>query len=164
MARRFIGIDPGTTGAVVILNERGDVEVASLMPIRRVGKRNEVDAAKLAQMVASDIDSRAAVESVTAFGMGRTSAFTFGKNLGSVHAVLDVLGIPTMRVLPRLWQEVFWCKGDVEDTKAAAVGCVSQGWPSLAKSLKLKKNQGIADATLIAEWLRLTVLVDPEKS
>ena len=155
--RRFVGIDPGTTGAVVVLDERGNIEVASLMPVRRVGKRNEVDAAKLAELVASNEDTRAAVESVTSFGMGRTSAFTFGKNLGAVHAVLDVLSIPTMRVLPRLWQEVFWAKDDCSDTKAAAVACVLSRWPGLGTTLKLKKNQGIADATLIAEWLRVTI-------
>jgi crossover junction endodeoxyribonuclease RuvC len=157
MARRFVGIDPGSTGAVVILDERGSIELASLMPIRKVGKRSEVDAAALAAMVASDQETRACVENVTAFGMGRTSAFTFGKNLGAVHAVLDVLNIPTMRVLPRLWQEVFWCRQNVEDTKTAAVACVLDRWPQMASALKLKKHQGIADAVLIAEWLRLTV-------
>lgn len=158
MTRRFIGIDPGTTGAIVILNEGGGLEAASLMPVRRVGKRHEVDAYNLAVILDGEGETRAAIEDVNAFGMGRTSAFTFGKNVGACLALLDALEIPTMRVLPRLWQELFWARGDCDDTKGAAVAVALDRWPCLGEALRIKKNQGIADAALIAEWCRVTVI------
>ena len=78
--------------------------------------------------------------------MGVKSAFTFGQGYGQLQMALTGAGIQWRGVRPQVWQKEMQCltKGDKNVSKARA----QQLFP------KLKITHAIADALLIAEWLR----------
>lgn len=89
----------------------------------------------------------AAIEIVHAMPkQGVTSTFTFGKGYGGLRMALIASGIPFREVQPRAWQKELGCLtgGDKNVSKRKA----QQLFPSL------KITHAIADALLIAEWLR----------
>lgn len=154
--KRFVGIDPGTTGAVVVLDECENLMGCNMMPIQKIEKRSEVNGFGLASLLCgsdfgADPDrTLITVEAQRPFGMGRTSAFTYGKNYGAILAIASALEIRTMRYMPRDWQRELLDFSPGCDTKELATAFALGKWPTLEQVLRLKKNQGIADAACIA--------------
>jgi len=158
--RYWVGIDPGNTGALAVVDEYGDAMGWTRMPIIKVGRRTEINVARLKEFLPYPIRGeehkiKIVIEEVTSFGMGRTSAFTFGKNLGVLLGVVSCMGFPMERPRPKQWQKVMLeglAKG--EHTKSSANVMALRLYPQLSDTLKVKANQGIADAILMAEWAR----------
>lgn len=100
---KIIGIDPGLSGAVALLE---DGKLIELVDIEAADSRiNAVHLAALVQRWSPDF---AVCESVTARpGQGVTSMFTFGHGLGTITAVLATLGIPYLLIRPQIWQAYF---------------------------------------------------------
>ena len=158
--RYWVGIDPGNTGGLAVVDEYGDVMGWTRMPILKVGKKTEIDIKKLKDFLPYPIIGethkiKVVIEEVTSFGMGRTSAFTFGKNVGVLLGVVGTLGFPILRPRPQQWQKVMLDglpKG--EDIKSSSTAMARRLYPQMDDLLSVKANQGIADAVLMAEWAR----------
>ena len=92
----------------------------------------------------------ACIEKVGAMrGDGGTSAFRFGESSGKAKAVLETLGIPYTRAIPAVWKRHY---GLLKQPKDAARLLAIRRFPSMADDLKRKKDNGRADALLIALW------------
>lgn len=126
------------------------------MPTRDVEGWKEVDARAVATFIRAQCEAhpgaqlQAALEKVGARpGDGGTSAFRFGDSYGQARAVLQVMGVPYLRAIPAVWKRRF---GLIGQDKDAARLLAIQRFPAAAFQLQRKKDNGRADALLIALW------------
>ena len=145
-----IGIDPGCSGAIVVMDQRWNLIEWDQMPTIKVGKSSRVNAAALADMLRDFDDGEAYVEQVGAMpGQGVSSMFSFGHAAGVVAGVLGALLIPVTLVTPQSWKKRAALIGQGKD---AARTRAIQLWPAW-RDLDLKgKGQALADAALIARF------------
>jgi crossover junction endodeoxyribonuclease RuvC len=145
-----IGIDPGLSGAVALLDENLNlVSVADIpvMPLRK-GK-NQVNAAELTTRLRHVPEaSTAYLEAVSAMpGQGVSSMFSFGTSYGIVQGVLAALGIPVVLVTPQAWKKRAGLSGKDKDmARTLAIRL----YPTA--ELSRKKDIGRADAILIGRF------------
>ena len=141
------GIDPGASGAIAVIRD-GVPEVID-MPVAKimVGKtaKNRISpqllAYELHYLMPVDV---AYIEEVTAMPrQGVSSVFTFGQAHGLVLGAVAALGVRTVRIRPQLWQKTVGAKGDPRPR-------AMELYPSMTEQLKRKKDDGRADALLIA--------------
>lgn len=107
---RFIGIDPGLKGGIAILNQQGKVIVLESMPITIQSKYKLFQTFKETDNVYMEKVSSRPTDS-------RRGAFTFGKHLGELYAILTILGIPFVLVSPKDWQLFFGIKREKGESK-----------------------------------------------
>lgn len=139
----FIGIDPGVSGGVAMLDSDGRVQAALRMP----STERDVLELLMPGLIASALPTRALLERVySSPQMGVVSAFTFGKGYGGLKMALAASRIPYDEIAPAKWQLVMGCrsKGDKNTTKRRA----QQLFPNV------KVTHAIADALLLAECCR----------
>jgi crossover junction endodeoxyribonuclease RuvC len=148
---KTIGIDPGCSGAVVLLDNGHPVEW-ELMPVLKVGKNTRVNGAALAAFLLPWADAHVYLEHVGAMpGQGSASMFTFGHAAGVVEGVLSGLGIPYTLVSPLAWKKR---AGLIGTDKDAARSRAIQLWPAWRDLDTKAKGQAFADAALIAMYGR----------
>ena len=145
-----IGIDPGLSGAIALLDEANNLIELRDMPTMKASKtKNQVNAAELSGIIsAMGPGARAIVEKVSAMpGQGVSSMFNFGKSAGVIEGVLAAKRIPVEFVTPQKWKKAAGLIGkdkDMSRTKAI------QLYPNAP--LARKKDIGRADAILIARF------------
>lgn len=154
---RFIGIDPGLSGAVALLRSDGHAEVHDVPTVEARRGKKEIDLSALAHLV-RDLRGagsfEAAVELVGAMpGQGVTSMFNFGCSYGGIRGVLAGLSVPVTLVTPRKWMREM----RVPSGKEGSVARASQLCPALASRFRGPRGgleDGRAEAVLIAMWMR----------
>ena len=137
------GIDVGLTGAIGLLYEDGTAYVYD-MPVFS----KEVNAAALADIFREFPPDHVYLEAVNSFGMGRQSAFNFGQGVGAIKGVLATMEIPFTPVSPSKWKKHFGIGRDKSESRAVA----TRLFPALASEFARKKDDGRAEAILIAKW------------
>jgi len=155
----FLGIDPGTSGGISLLDADGRVMHVSAMP--------DDDRAIFCLLAPHGRDVRAALERVwSSPGWGHVGAFTFGANYGALRMALAAYGVPVEDVLPRTWQKVM----GVSYPKAAKRVKGAPPSPPVRRDKNITKTlaqelfpgtrvtHAIADCLLIAEYKRRTTL------
>lgn len=146
----LIGIDPGVSGAIVVLGAGMAPIEWMRMPTLKVGKSSRVDCASLARFLQDFDNGRAYVEQVASMpGQGVASMFTFGHATGSAEGVLAALMIPVTLVAPPTWKRR---AGLIGKDKDAARSRAIQLWPRWAALGKKGEGQALADAALIARF------------
>ena len=157
----YVGIDPGISGGVAALDATGHLVLAEAMPTcaSPVAGRKMVDAVQLAAMLrgsaATTNRMRVALERVGAMPRnGAVSMFSFGQSYGTVIGVLGALACSWDFVAPQDWKRHHRLGSD----KGQSLALATRLWPDLHLR---KKDDGIAEAVLIAEWLRLRQEVRP---
>lgn len=148
---RVLSVDPGISGALVVIEARIPVNFYS-MPVRFEGSKSVVDLTKLATLVRDLNVDIAVVEKVGASPrMGTGSAFNFGNSYGRVEGVLAGVGITQYTITPQLWKTYH---GLLRQPKDAARIKIIKMFPELAETFKLKKSVDKADAALLClAWL-----------
>lgn len=151
-----LGIDPGLSGALVILEPGTGAYVDHLiMPTIKIGSKNRLNGAALkAWLDKQPFIEHAFLEQVNAMPskgtkMGAASAFTFGHSAGYIEGVISGANIPLTLVTPQKWKK----QADLLGTdKDAARSRAIQLYPGV-RVLDLKaKGQAVADAILIARY------------
>ena len=160
---RIIGIDPGLSGAVAILD---DLKIFNMfdMPIMPEGKKNknQLNSAELVNIIKSNIltneNTSVIVEQVSAMpGQGVTSMFNFGQTFGAIKGICASLNLPIFFVRPAKWKKHFELINSSKDssrTKAIEM------YPYLSDQLAKKKDVNKSDAILIARFFVETRLID----
>jgi crossover junction endodeoxyribonuclease RuvC len=145
------GIDPGKTGAMVILNDFVPLTVCRL-PL--AGKDpawsqwarewgTAIDLAGIDAAVIEDVSARP--------GQGVTSMFKFGETLGFAHAiVLSCASVPIHWPTPRTWKAKMGLTSDKTDAREECRRLM----PTLTKDVARVKDDGVAEAALIAYYGR----------
>lgn len=144
----FIGIDPGVSGGLALLDEKGDVIWALNMPDTELDLFTTLDGWQ-------DWHPRAVLERVHGGIGGRQGAsgmFNYGRSYGSILMGLTAAGIPFDTVPPQTWQKVLgvvYPKGSTQtERKNISKRRAQQLFPSLTVT------HAIADALLLAEHCR----------
>ena len=144
---RVIGIDPGATGAIVLLEDGVPIEWEE-MPVMTVGKTTRVNASALSFFLAQTEAHHTYVEAVHSMPkQGVASSFNFGHSTGTVMGVLGAMGLPHTLVTPQAWKK---SAGLIGTDKDAARARAIQLWPRWTELNKKGKGQALADAALIA--------------
>ncbi len=167
----YAGIDPGLTGALAVLVSHDpfgdrlpvpDIWTVDNFPVfstkTTTGKtRNELDLAGTHQLFerVSPGNGRqvlCAIERVGAMpGQGVTSMFRFGQAYGQVHALAVSVDWAIRHTSPGEWKSGLRLGGGKDDARKRAM----EIWPAHAKLFARAKDDGRADAALIAYWLWL---------
>jgi crossover junction endodeoxyribonuclease RuvC len=143
----YIGIDPGLTGAVAIVDRRGDLIDVYDMPVV-AGQVNAVELAQSFDTFPAD-EQIVAIERVASRpGQGVAGVFRFGVSYGIVVGVVGALGHRTLHPTPSKWKADMGLNADKERSRKAAI----DRWPKRADFFKRKKDDGRAEAALLALW------------
>ena len=154
---RIIGIDPGLSGAVAILD---DLKIFNMfdMPIMSEGKKNknQLNSAELVNIIKSNIltneNTSVIVEQVSAMpGQGVTSMFNFGQTFGAIKGICASLNLPIFYVRQAKWKKHFDL---INSSKDASRTKVIEMYPSISSRLSKKKDVNKADAILIARYFK----------
>jgi crossover junction endodeoxyribonuclease RuvC len=149
----IIGIDPGLSGGLAVLNN-GQLIAVFDMPTIDVPYKNktrkEVDPFGLHKILFENSPDMIVVESVNAFkGQGVTSMFRFGESFGIIKGVAAsyVFSQHLLFVKPQAWKrKMNLLKTEKDDARLRCIEIFS----SHSDWFKLKKHSGRADAALIA--------------
>jgi crossover junction endodeoxyribonuclease RuvC len=152
-----MGIDPGFSGALAVLDDDLNLEFVMDMPIIMVGKKRELDESKL-----STIFSRWRLrpmtigieKSQTMPNQGIVSSGRYMASYGFLRGLCVGNGLPYHLIRPQSWKKAMM--PDMGKDKGASIQKVTQLYPELR--LTRVKDHGIADAILIARYLRLNIL------
>ena len=157
----IIGIDPGITGAISILENSKVIEVHET-PTMIDGKKNkrEVNGAQITNIIKKwlnkDKEVIVVVEHVNAMpGQGVTSMFNFGQSFGVIKGICSALSLPIYFVRPTKWKKHF---NLIKTNKDASRTKVIEVFPEISGQLSRKKDSNKADAILIALYFNNTQL------
>ena len=152
---RIIGIDPGLSGAIAILEDNKIKELFD-MPVMPDGKKNkrQLNSALLVKLIKDNIESLEntimVVEQVNAMpGQGVTSMFNFGQTFGAIKGICAALGLPIFLVRPAKWKKYFEL---INSSKDASRTKAIEMYPSISEQLAKKKDVNKSDAILIARY------------
>ena len=146
--RFIIGIDPGISGAIAVLDTDGALMAHSAMPTYQPAKATRVNPAALSAFLAPYTNGHAILEQVGAMpGQGVASMFSFGHSAGVIEGVLAALGISYELVTPQCWKKYYRLNGKPKDAGRALA---QRFYPSAP--LARKKDTGLADALLLARF------------
>ncbi len=144
--KKYMGIDPGKSGSICVIDEDRNVLGLHLMP---------EDSSELLEIFEKYPDVRFAVmERVHGMpGMGGTQMFTFGKNYGHIEMALIAKKIPFETVTPQKWLKEF-------QIGSKKFGETKSEWKNRLKAVSVKLfpqtkvTLALADALLIAEYCK----------
>ena len=159
----IIGIDPGITGAISVLENKQVIEVYDT-PTMIDGKKNkrQVNGAQVTNIIKESLNKDkdkevvVVVEHVNAMpGQGVTSMFNFGQSFGVIKGICSALSLPIYFVRPTKWKKHF---NLIKTNKDASRTKVIQIYPGVSSKLSRKKDSNKADAILIARYFNDTQL------
>ena len=160
---KIIGIDPGLSGAIAILENKKVLKIFDI-PVMSEGKKNkrQLNSAQLVNIVRENINNNeeivVVVEQVNAMpGQGVTSMFNFGQTFGAIKGVCAALRLPIYFVRPSKWKKHFEL---INSSKDASRTKVIEMYPHLSDQLSKKKDVNKSDAILIARFFSDTRLFD----
>lgn len=144
----YLGIDPGFSGAWGLIDHHGQY--------RACGDMHHTDKYLLTQFVFEEIvdalhgdDHEVVVETVHSMPkQGVASSFKFGVAYGGAVALAERLNSAWHMVTPQVWKRALKLDSDKQKSLALA----RQLWPEAP--LKRQKDNGRAEALLMAYWLR----------
>ena len=160
---KIIGIDPGLSGALAILENNKVVNIFDI-PVMSEGKKNkrQLNSAQLVNIIRENTKSSeeiiVVVEQVNAMpGQGVTSMFNFGQTFGAIKGVCAALQLPIFFVRPSKWKKHFeLIKASKDSSRTKTI----EMYPHLSNQLSKKKDVNKSDAILIARYYYDTRLKD----
>jgi len=157
----IIGIDPGITGGISVLENKKIIEVYDT-PTMIDGKKNkrQVNGAQVTNIIKDNLKKTeevvVVVEQVNAMpGQGVTSMFNFGQSFGVIKGICSALSLPIYFVRPSKWKKHF---NLIKTNKEASRTKVIEIYPEISNKLSRKKDSNKADAILIARYFNDTQL------
>ena len=160
---KVIGIDPGLSGAIAILENNKVLNLFDI-PVMSEGKKNkrQLNSALLVSLLKENIfkneEVSVVVEQVNAMpGQGVTSMFNFGQTFGAIKGVCAALNLSIFFVRPSKWKKHFELINSSKDSSRTKV---IEMYPSLSNQLSKKKDVNKSDAILIARFFSETRLTE----
>ena len=167
--KHYIGIDPGSHGYIVVLDEEG-----KYLNSLAIEDSTEQEIAQFLYAVkAAQPACTCAMEDVHSMpGQGVATTFAFGRNVGFLQGILVALQIPYTLITPRKWQKEMWIAKDMVYTvrkdkngedkrqvapKPTSINAATRLFPTtdLRKSDRARNpHDGKCDALLIALYAK----------
>jgi len=158
--RYYLGIDPGKSGAMVVITENMAIERMEKAPLIHSTKaKDEYDIPRLCKILdelTCGPETLVVIERQQPLpaAMGGSAAnYQRGFSFGLYQGLLTYRGIPYEVVAPRTWQKVMFMGVNAADTKAASVLVAKRYWPKQdwRRTVRsVKDDDGLTDAALIA--------------
>ena len=155
----IIGIDPGISGAISIIENKKILEVHDT-PTMIDGKKNkrQINSAQVTNIIKETLNKGkkvvVVVEHVNAMpGQGVTSMFNFGQSFGVIKGICAALSLPIYFVRPTKWKKHF---NLIKTNKDASRTKIIEVYPEISSKLQRKKDSNRADAILIALYFNDT--------
>ncbi len=149
----YCGIDVGFSGAIAVLDEDGKILITIDMPIIEVGKKRELNEPKIRWLLEGFRPLCVGIEKAqTMPSQGISSSGRYMASYGFLRGICVGLGLEYCLVHPKTWKKKMM--PDMPKEKEASIMRVGQLYPDLV--LARKKDHGIADAILIARYLKDT--------
>jgi crossover junction endodeoxyribonuclease RuvC len=151
---KVAGIDPGLSGAVCVFDvDKGMLTILDMPTVEvKSGKtmKRKLSEPMLAELLRPHAIDHCVLEQVGAMpGQGVSSMFSFGQSYGAIRGVLAGLRVPITMVTPAKWcRDLKLPAGKDANRQRAA-----QLFPAYAASFSRVKDDGRADAALLAYWL-----------
>jgi len=156
----IIGIDPGISGAISVLENKKILEVYDT-PTMIDGKKNkrQINSAHVTNIIKERLNNGkevvVVVEQVNAMpGQGVTSMFNFGQSFGVLKGICAALKLPVHFIRPVKWKKHF---NLINTEKDASRTKVIEVFPYISSKISKKKDANKADAILIARFFHETV-------
>ncbi len=149
----IIGVDPGLKGAICVHRGPDNIEVFDMPTVSLIvnGKvRNTVDPYLFRDIIinAGPCDLVVLEKPSTRPGESPIAALSYGIGFGQMQGVLVALERRFTTVTPQEWTKVLRVGADKDLHRLVAM----QNFPHAADLFKRKKDDGRADAALIAHW------------
>lgn len=146
---KLLGIDPGFSGAWGMIDWYGDyVACGDMLNDSKQLLTNDIHREINQARGGSDLEMCVeAVHSMPAQGVAST--FKFGIAFGMALAMTQRINAPTLMVTPQMWKKDLGLSKD----KNKSLELARDLWPTAP--LARKKDNGRAEALLLAHWLRL---------
>lgn len=146
---RYVGIDPGKSGALAIIDADGKVRIVSF-------DLKEYRGILMSKIIHLDREQYTIwIEQVHAMpGQGVTSMFHFGENFGQICGLLVGLGLEYNLVTPAKWKKSVGVTHDKETSIIKAEELYPEA-PLLRTSRSRVPDNNRAEALLIAYYARL---------
>ena len=144
----YVGVDPGFSGAWGIVDHNGQYVSCGDM----LNNKHHIDTRLVHAEIAQALDRQDAefvIEFVHAMPrQGVSSTFKFGMAYGAAISILQRFSKSFHVIAPRIW------KGDMnlDSDKDKSLELARELWPNAP--LSRKKDNGRAEALLLAEWYR----------
>lgn len=162
----IVGIDPGLTGALALLTQRG-LQAVHDMPVMMRGNgtgmvKNQVDSVALRQLLRdwlSPFDKNEVmvmIELQAPIGgklQGVSSIFSLALTAGIIEGVVAAANYPHELVQPAVWKKAMGLTAKVKDAKGMARTMAQRTYPSA--ELHLVKHHNRAEAILLAKYGQL---------
>lgn len=157
----YIGIDPGLSGAVATITEIAGGYRASVYdtPVLQVENKRKYNTVGMAELLARAYGQHhtneilVILENVHSMPkQGVASSFSFGEGLGIWKGIIAAYGLPLEMPSPQRWKKEIMA--DQGKEKDAARYKAIQLFPEIAEQLKRVKDDGRAEALLMAEYGR----------
>ena len=147
-----LGIDPGAKGAFAWVTGDGHLIEVADMPFVNVRGKDRVSAQGVAHLMRKRPVSLVVIEGVGAMPkQGVASCFAFGYAAGILEGSASGLGIPVQITPAAVWKR----KAGVPADKGAARQAAIRFWPGAEAQFKHVKDDGRAEAALLARWAAL---------
>lgn len=147
----FVGIDPGATGAIALISpDGGFVEVHDCPEDERM-VADLVRGLRLAhQIVGVVVERQQAMPK-----QGVASTFKIGQNYGVWLGILAAFDLPLKILRANEWKAgLGYPPGDYEASKRHSLALARRRWPTAMDYLGRKKDNGRAEALLLADRAR----------
>ena len=151
----ILGIDPGKLGGMAVL----DSELNTLLDVTHTPRlpTGDIDSEAMLEWITGWCPrdhTRVGLERVSAIrGAGANSTFQFGVSYGIAKGIVQGLGLPLHEIPPVKWKRGLGLRvgANKDDSRALAMS-LFPGWKG---SFARKKDDGPAEAALIAEFARI---------
>lgn len=150
-----LGVDPGLSGALALVHKTTQALITYPMPTQALKGKTVLDPTTLASWidVHSHLISHAYVEQVTSRPR-QAGQLLMGVNAGILHGVLYANCIRFTVVSPTSWKAWYGLKRDesetYRDSKNHSRALATEMFPHHAHAFKRVKDDGVAEASLIA--------------
>ena len=154
----YLGIDPGFSGALAVLDDKLNIIHYQDMPIIEVAKKRELNEPELHNIVqrfSPKYDNLIVgiEKSQTLPGQGIVSTGRYMASYGFLRGLCVGLGLPYVLIRPPSWKKAMLA--DMPKEKGSSIQKVNQIYPEI--KLTRKKDHGISDAILIARFMSTLV-------
>lgn len=138
------GIDPGKKGAIAWLSQDGHLTAVEMPSTTK----NVLDV--IESMAQHDVTMLALEKPIAMPGQGTKTTSTVFQAYGVLVAGLTVFNVPFIEVAPARWKRNL----DLTASKDLSRERATQMFPEYAHLWKLKRQDGVAEAALLAYWAK----------
>jgi len=166
-SRVVVGVDPGVTGGIAILDgSQAKVHPMPTMPNPN-GRGRTIDAHRVRDIIKAAVSNNGEppwviLERQQAMPrQGVVSTFSTGMGVGIIYGISCALGAPIEMVQVKTWQSAMFRGMPHKDTKAASIRRCKELFPQvclLPTPKCTRESHGLADALLLAAYGHRTLV------